>query len=93
VSGIDFRIKKYQKLRKKIYINNSFTCQMCGYKPRVIPEKYNGKYTIMDKGKWLEIDHIKPRSLGGKNNRKNLQTLCNICNCKKGAKYGDDSDG
>lgn len=32
----------------------------------------------------LSIDHIIPKSLGGKNNHDNLQTLCIKCNRKKG---------
>lgn len=32
----------------------------------------------------LTIDHLTPISQGGNNDDSNLQTLCNICNCKKG---------
>lgn len=35
----------------------------------------------------LTIDHIMPRSLGGTNNRYNLQCLCRRCNIKKANRY------
>ncbi len=35
---------------------------------------------------YLSIDHIVPRSRGGDDSESNLQTLCNICNSKKGNK-------
>jgi hypothetical protein len=34
----------------------------------------------------LTIDHIMPESLGGSKEEENLQTLCRICNSKKGVK-------
>lgn len=35
----------------------------------------------------FDVDHIMPLSLGGRNDRKNLQLLCQSCNCRKGAKH------
>ena len=34
----------------------------------------------------LDLDHIKPLSLGGKTTKKNLQVVCRVCNCKKSNK-------
>lgn len=35
---------------------------------------------------YLRVDHIVPESKGGTMDLDNLQTLCNTCNCKKGAR-------
>lgn len=34
----------------------------------------------------LTVDHIVPVALGGSDDLANLQTLCGICNCRKGVK-------
>lgn len=34
----------------------------------------------------LTVDHIRPVVLGGTSDMENLQTLCNSCNCRKGAR-------
>ena len=39
--------------------------------------------------KYLTLDHIVPRSMGGPNNYDNYQTLCKDCNRKKGKRIRD----
>ena len=58
-----------KSLRFEIFKRDSFTCQYCGGHP---PE-------IM-----LEVDHIIPRSQGGKDDFENLVTACSNCNRGKG---------
>lgn len=54
--------------RKNIYERDKYTCQYCGTKPRV---------------KDLNIDHVVPRSKGGRNSWTNLVCSCIKCNTKK----------
>jgi len=66
-------------LRNQIYARDRYTCQKCGAKKG-------------DLGVQLVIDHKKPVKRGGTNHPSNLQTLCSLCNSKKGAKntgHGD----
>ena len=46
---------------------------------------YNCEKGIED-GVILGLDHVIPRSRGGKNTARNLITCCNICNSKRGNK-------
>ena len=83
---IDFRIKKYQLLRLEIYKRDKYSCVVCGWTPEIIPDNYDGRYTILGINKKLEIDHIRPRSKSGTHNKINLRTICNSCNSSKGSK-------
>ncbi|MBE5936886.1 MAG: HNH endonuclease [Lachnospiraceae bacterium] len=66
--------------RKKWFDNNKSTitgkyrCSHCG-------KKYRKKY--------IDIDHIVPRSRGGTNELANLQALCRYCNRSKGNNMND----
>jgi len=44
-------------------------------------DNLDGTFNLMTK------DHICPKSKGGKNHLSNLQTMCKICNEKKGSNY------
>lgn len=57
--------------RKNLYRRDEFTCQYC--------------YKKMPQGK-LTIDHIIPRSKGGKSTWENCVLACIACNSKKGSK-------
>ena len=55
------------KLRFEILERDNFTCQYCGRNPK-------------EDGIKLEVDHINPKSKGGKNEKENLITACMDCN-------------
>ncbi len=55
--------------RRNIYVRDHHTCQYCGTKP---PREE------------LTIDHIVPRSRGGRSTWKNVVLACQSCNSRKG---------
>ena len=61
------------KLRYEIMKRDGFRCVRCG--------------CSKEDGVKLHVDHIKPVSKGGKTEKSNLRTLCNLCNLGKGASY------
>lgn len=63
------------KLRTKILERDNYTCQLCGCTNK---NNRSGKQKVI-----LEVDHIKPLTLGGKTVEKNLWTLCSRCNAGK----------
>lgn len=62
-------------LRYQVLKESDGRCALCGCTAKERP---------------LDVDHIKPRSCGGKNDLSNLQALCSKCNRSKGNK--DDTD-
>jgi 5-methylcytosine-specific restriction endonuclease McrA len=52
--------------------------------------KQNGTCAECESTDRLEIDHIMPLCLGGRNDISNLQLLCFFCNRSKGGKHPDD---
>ena len=63
------------RLRYDIFARDKFTCKRCGDSPVNNPDCV------------LQIDHIRPFSKGGGNNKGNLQTLCRQCNVGKSNRY------
>lgn len=59
-------------LRYKVLLRDSFRCVLCGRSP------------AMEIGCVLQVDHIKPWSLGGETEIDNLRSLCRECNLGKG---------
>jgi len=55
--------------RTNVYLRDGFACQYCGSKPQ---------HSL------LTLDHVIPKSLGGKTNWNNMTTACKICNSNKG---------
>ncbi len=74
-------------LRRRVFREGDFRCVACGLVgfERRFPRGGYGYYTDIE-GVFLSIDHIKPRSLGGTNDRSNLRVLCTTCNTWKGVK-------
>lgn len=61
--------KAFLSLRFKVFLRDNFTCQYCGR-------------TTKDNIK-LQVDHILPRSKGGKDEFDNFTTSCSNCNVGK----------
>ena len=55
--------------RRHVYMRDEYTCQYCGTRPGV---------------KDLNLDHVLPRSRGGRSTWENLVTSCRPCNLRKG---------
>ena len=55
----------------------------------ILIERYGDKCLCCGEKKRLTLDHIKPRSLGGKTVLSNLQLLCTDCNNNKADKEID----
>jgi superfamily II DNA or RNA helicase len=58
------------EIKRQVFVRDSYTCLCCGKEQR--------------KGVSLNVDHIQPIAMGGKNALSNLQTLCRHCNTVKG---------
>lgn len=73
--------------RKNILERDNYQCQYCGVKP----PRGNRAEAL----KWLEknslsLDHVIPRSKGGKTTWENIVTCCFKCNSKKGSRSLND---
>ena len=80
---------------KLLFVHRNLECKCCGIRAsfaaiETCPSSKGYKslnfygYDFEGKEVLLTWDHIKPRSLGGKNTSANSQTLCSICNGIKG---------
>ena len=65
-------------VRYNVLKRAKFRCELCG---------------IAADTKALEVDHIHPKSLGGKDDLNNYQALCYSCNASKGNKDDEDFRG
>jgi len=65
------RLLKVPLSRRSVLARDYYTCQYCGIKPARSE---------------LTIDHVVPRSRGGKTTWENVVTACRRCNTRKGSK-------
>lgn len=61
--------------RRNIFLRDSYTCQYCGCTPHT---------------RELNLDHVMPRSRGGRSTWENLVTSCRDCNVRKGGATPDE---
>ncbi len=82
------RTHAHRGLREVVYNRDDFTCQHCGRRGLPTLPYYGAEVVWLDGGvDYLTIDHITPVTRGGSvDDPANLQTLCQPCNCRKGAK-------
>lgn len=94
-NSIEFLIKR-RSGRYILFKNKGLKCVVCGKTANKCflecikgqePVAHFNFYFCKDGSKDLLFtkDHIHPKSLGGKNRQKNYQTMCVICNSKKGS--------
>lgn len=67
--------------RKNIFERDGWTCQYCGTRP---PSKTAALNWMKENA--LNLDHVVPRSKGGKTTWNNVVTSCYKCNSKKGSR-------
>ena len=78
-------LKKYIKLpdrmyrpnRRNIFLRDNYSCAYC--------EKQLEQHE-------LSVDHILPKSRGGKETWENLVTACKVCNCLKGDRTPEEAN-
>lgn len=68
----EYKVGISAKLKLQLLERDKHKCRLCGRSPAAHPRVK------------LTVDHIKPRSMGGKTIPSNLQTLCLQCNVRKG---------
>lgn len=68
--------RKVPSTRTAVMLRDAFTCQYCGETP--------GRHL-------LTVDHVIPRSRGGRHDWGNLVTACTRCNQKKGSLTPDEA--
>ena len=81
IRGIDTRVgskpskritgRPLMRIRDRVLMRDCYTCQVCGR---------------VDPGPGLEVDHIVPLHLGGKEDDNNRMTLCVSCHKEKSYK-------
>ena len=80
--------------RYKLFFTKGYECCSCGIEGKYFAVEKDEKanqchlnlYAVKDKKEILMTkDHITPKSKGGRNHISNYQTMCCVCNLKKGS--------
>ena len=97
---LDGDMIKANSQRYQLFFTKGCTCVKCGLQGTYFIKEKDEKdtsfhlnlYGINDKGEEILFtkDHIVPKSKGGKNILSNYQTMCAICNEKKGNNISND---
>ncbi len=79
--------------RYKCFLLSGYSCVVCGCSGEYFAMERNPSdsvyhlnlYSVVNGSEVLMTkDHIKPKSLGGRNHHSNYQTMCTLCNGEKG---------
>lgn len=91
---VDGELIKISVKHAKLFMSTGLVCKKCGTRgfifalehSKINKDYHLGLYGYDEVGDevLLTIDHIFPKSKGGKNILKNYQTLCKDCNVEKG---------
>lgn len=73
--------------RLSVFARDDWTCRGCGFRQT----EEERREATEQRERWLTVDHIVPRSKGGRDAQKNLQTLCNVCNREKADRCDEDA--
>ncbi|MGB1250456.1 MAG: HNH endonuclease [Candidatus Promineifilaceae bacterium] len=88
------RLRKYVNVprrgvrwsRRNVFIRDNWTCIYCGVQ---LNDFHKGRVVARDS---FTLDHIKPRSKGGKNTWSNTACACASCNQRKGARLPNEAN-
>ncbi|MFD4444650.1 HNH endonuclease [Nocardia sp. NPDC058519] len=75
-----------EEIRHTVYVRHGWACAYCSHQFAPAP---TGAPEDEAAGIWLELDHIRPYSLGGDDAAANLRAACSTCNRRRGV---DDLD-
>lgn len=70
-----------EKNRKELFEKSNGKCEVCG-------KNLHNNYEMFNDKNYMQIDHIIPKSLGGKDKIDNLRAICIKCNCSRNNKSG-----